>query len=191
VGIGPTPAWASFAPTFEKMRNSAALLRPATFPLPATYTQVSRFTRGGIAFTVPSGWLSSDLSSTARQFHDRNLADYVDGSGYVNGPQLVIMADTMALGGTLSETLARKIGASGSDTITELQVGGHPAVQHTAFDSTSGQVVIFVAFTSSDGQTLNTFRWTTPGILVEVTRPILETTLASVHFDAAPTATPH
>jgi hypothetical protein len=190
VGIGPTTLWADFAPTFDAMRASAALLRPATFPLPATYTQVSRFPRGGVAFVVPTGWMSNDLTSTARLFHDRNLADYVDGSGYVNGPQLVIVADTMALGSTLREALALKIGASVTDTFADVQVGGRPGLQHTSIDSTTGQVVTFIAFKSGDGRMMNTFRWTTPGILVEVTRPILETTLASVHFDVTPTATP-
>src|SRR5262249_38238183 len=113
-----------------------------------------------------------------------SFEEYLDDSGFANGPRLVLRSEKMPGGVSLSEALRQLLKADASHPITYAKVSGFPGAWYTYTDDKTGQVVIFVAFTSRDDSTLNVFRWTVPGILSDATRPLLDEMLGGITFYA-------
>ncbi len=184
IGLAPLGVWADFAPTFDNLRGATALLKPADFSSPSTETQSSAFPQGGITFTCPKGWVDQDLGQNSRLYRDSGATEYLDGSGYVNGPQLVMIAESLPKDIPLQAALSRVVRIAPEDKVTELTVGGQPGIQFSYTDRVSGHVVTYIAFASQDKTVMNVLRWTTPGILSEALRPTLDAILQSVKFGA-------
>lgn len=179
VAVAPLDAWADFAPTFSAIRQSAALLRPADYRPPGPGHEV-QFAPGGVHLALPAGWTAETVDDHARLYRDPSQGAYVDGSGFANGPQLVLLAQPRPAGGTLSEALAAVVGAHPGDETGEMRAGGQPAALRRTIDARTGQIIAFIGVQSADGATLNILRWTTPGILRDASQPVLDAILGSV-----------
>ncbi len=184
IGVAPFDQWANFAPTFDQMRNSVVLLKPADFTVPTMSNQPVSFAPGGLTFELPQGWIDGDAGSGARLYHDGASIAYLDDSGFVNGPQLVLRAWSFTPTAALRDVLTKTIQVNAGDTVLDITVGGTPGVQITSSDPTTGQIVLFIGVTSQDKTVLNVFRWTAPGILAQALQPTLNGILQSVRFGA-------
>jgi hypothetical protein len=182
IGIAPRDLYADYFPTLESMRGSAKLLKPADFTSLGALTDKASFLPGGITFVQPAHWTSRDLNG-ARIFHDNAAAEYLDQSGFVSGAQLVIVGQPIKKFTSVRNLITHSISPQKGDVISDVTVGGHPAVQIASTDKTTGQSVTFIAVPSEDRSTLIVFRWTVPGILVNVTRPTLDAIIQSVKFE--------
>jgi predicted DsbA family dithiol-disulfide isomerase len=180
-GVAPFESWADFAPSFDQMRIGAELLKPAVFKV-GPVEAAGSLAQGGITFNYPKGWIEKDEPGNVRVYRDSAENEYLDDSGYVNGPYLAVIAQNLPTGVTLQTALAQTAHLRATDPITPVSVGGMPGVQASYTDSASGQVVTFIGFPSQDRSILIVFRWTTPGILVEAVRPTLDAILQSVKF---------
>jgi len=183
IGLGPQQMWAEFAPTFDTIRASMQLLRPKNFavPSPLTGTQV-RFLQGGLRFTLPTDWQDLDLGSNTHVYLPPNGAQYLDNSGFSNGPQLSIAAYPMS-GSSAKDALVQVIGGNIASRIQDIKLGTQAGVSYTETDRTSGQSITFIGVISSDGKIFNVLRWTTPGMLSEMTRPYLDLVLSAMQFE--------
>ncbi|MCC7449756.1 MAG: hypothetical protein IT324_20215 [Anaerolineae bacterium] len=184
IGVAPKDQWGDFAPTLENMRVSIALLKPTDFPLPEMGSDVRTYPQGGITFNTPKGWIDKDLGSNTRQYRDPALADYPDGSGYVNGPQLFAFGVPLPPGAALDAVLKPFVNARANDPVKSTTVGGQPALEILITNATTGQTVNYTGFASQDKTVLIVFRWTTPAILTDALRPTFESILKSVTFNA-------
>jgi hypothetical protein len=193
IGVAPMSMWADFAPIFDQMRQNAKLIKPADYTLPLTASQRVSFGPGGLSFNIPQGWIDKSLGGNAHLYRPDGLEDYLDDSGFVNGPQVVLLARPLAPGAAIRDAMASMVNQG--DTVADITVGGQPAVQITSSDESSGQTILFIGVPSQDKTVLNVFRWTAPGILVQALRPTLDSILQSVRSEAvkitlAPQATP-
>jgi hypothetical protein len=179
LAVAPLDVWADFAPTFSAIRQSAVLLLPADYQAPEAGDEVE-FSPGSVHLTLPAGWTAESVDDSAHLYGDPAHSAYMDGSGFANGPQLVILAQPRPAEGTLAEALAAVIGESAGDVTGDVSVGERPAALRQTVDARSGQIIAFVGFEAADGATLNIFRWTTPGILRDASQPVLLAILASV-----------
>jgi len=184
IGVAPQDQWGDFAPTLENMRASMALLKPADFKLPEMGPDVRTFPQGGITFNLPKDWIEKDLGRNTRQYRDPTLADYPDGSGYVNGPQLIAFGVPLSQGASLDSVLKPFVNAQASDSVKSTTVGGQPALELLITNATTGQIVNYTGFASQDKTVMIVFRWTTPAILTDALRPTFESILKSVKFNA-------
>jgi len=181
IAIAPRDVYADYFPMIESIRGSAQLLKPAGFTLPGLPTAQASFAPGGITFMQPAQWVSRDLNG-ASIFHDSAAVEYLDQSGFVSGPQLVVVGQPIRKFTSVRDLITHSISAQKGDVISDVSVGGHAAVQIASSDKTTGQNVTFIAVPSQDRSTLIVFRWTVPGILVNVTRPTLDAIMKSVKF---------
>lgn len=187
VGVTPADQWADFASTLDQMRAGISLLKATDFTVPVIGSGLSRlFPQAGVKIPLPDGWTDEDLGNlvTARLYRNPLYEEYLDESGFANGPRLVLRSEKMPGGVSLTEALRQLIKLGPGDKITMMTVGGFPAAMYSYTDHASGQIVIFIGFTSQNYEilTLNVFRWTVPGILSEVTRPVLATILDGTIF---------
>lgn len=180
IGLVPVDQWGEKGPLFEEIRASAVLIKPSAFIVPSLRSRIVGFAAGKITFALPEGWGDYALAPNASIYHDLNFATYQDDSGFNNGAQLVLIAETLDKTLTLRDAVAKVIGADAEVTTEDALVGGRTGVKFTETHRATGQVIMFIGV--PNGETLNIFRWTTPGILVEVTRPILDSILTSVRF---------
>ncbi|MEP7287022.1 MAG: hypothetical protein ABI947_14800 [Chloroflexota bacterium] len=201
IAIAPTTIWAYDFPTFEAIRQSTRLIKPTEFVAPVPGTETAVYPTGGITFTQPKGWTARDFMG-ARLYHEANLPEYVDNSGFANGPHLTIAAKSLPQNLSVRDAMTQTISMLPSDKVSDITVGSQPAVQIASSDAATGQAITFVGFTSTDRTVLMIFRWTTPGILAEVARPAFDALLNSVRFgpivaplqlrpQVAATPTPH
>jgi hypothetical protein len=182
IGLAPGKVWANFLLRLDDIRGSAQLLRSSEYPLP-TFGEKHYFIQGDLTLTIPKGWLDQAVpNSPARLYHASTDAPYQDGSGFVNGGQLVVSAFPRITANTLAEALGKTINAPATAKIEALTVGGQTAAQYTTTDPTSGQVIIFTAVERPTRNALIIFRWTTPAALSQVTRPTLDALLKQVEF---------
>ncbi len=184
IGVAPEGVWADFAPTFDKMRAGTALLKPANFSAPDPNGQTTAFPQGGITFTYPKGWIDQDLGENSRLYRENTAVEYMDGSGYVNGPQLVVIGESLPKDMPLQTALSRVVKINPEDKVTEVMVGGQPGIQFAYPDRASGQIVTYISFASQDRTVMIVLRWTTPGILADALRPTLNAMLQSVKLAA-------
>jgi hypothetical protein len=184
IGVAPSGIWANFAPTFDLMRAGTALLKPADFKTPELSDQTSTFPQGGLTLSYPRGWIDKDLGENSRLYRDSAAVEYLDGSGYVNGPQLVIIGESLLKDTSLQVALSQLVKIAPEDKVTDITVGGQPAIQFAYTDRASGQIVNYVSFASQDKSVMIVLRWTAPGILVDALRPTLNAILQSVRFGA-------
>jgi hypothetical protein len=185
ISVAPFDQWAEFAPTLDKMLISAGLLKPADFKLPAPGGSTGVFPAGGIAFSLPQGWVSKQVgtdANTATIYRNSADTDYLDNSGFVNGPQLVIIGRTLAPSQTVRDALTTMITKMPGDQIGDVKVGDQSGTQILSVDPQTGQGIIFVGVASQDKRVLMVFRWTAPGILAQATRPMFDSILSSVRF---------
>lgn len=197
--LTPQTMWADFVPTFDKMRASAHILRPADYPAPVMGTvRVQQFVAGGLHWHVPQGWETRDLSTSGQIGHAADGVEYADSSGFVNGPQLVLRAVSFA---TLNQTatppttptqagqpdlraaLVTLLGATPAQAqrFKDVTLGaGLRAVQYETEHADTGQRVTFIGLSTREGSTFTVLRLTRPGSLVDVTRPLFDAILASV-----------
>lgn len=182
IAIAPRDLYADYFPTIESMRGSAKILKPAEFTPPGALTDKADFPSGGISFTLPTHWVSHDLNG-ARIFHDSAAAEYLDQSGFVSGAQLVVVGQPIKKFTSVRDLIAHSISPQKGDVISDVSVGGQHAVQIASTDKTTGQNVTFIAVPSQDRRTLIVFRWTVPGMLINVTRPTLDAIMQSVRFE--------
>lgn len=189
LGIGPVAEWAQFAPVFDKVRESALLLRPINYAVPQTSTggTAIRFAQGGLRFTLPAGWQERDLGANVHLYLPSKQMEYVDTSGFSNGPQLSAVAYPMS-GTSAQEALQQVIGTVNASKMQTLRIGTQNATTYTESDRYSGQAITFIGVTSADGRIFTVLRWTTPGMLTDVTKPLLDFILASIQFEP-PSAT--
>jgi hypothetical protein len=184
IGVAPAARWADFAPTFDQMRGTTALLKPADFNVPDPNGQAGTFPQGGITFTYPKGWIERDLGGNSRLYRDSAAVEYLDDSGYVNGPQLVVIAENLPKDTGLQNALAGVVKINPEDKVTEVMVGGQPGIEFSYTDRVSGQTVTYFAFASQDRTVMIVLRWTVPGILTTALRPTLDAILQSVKYGA-------
>jgi hypothetical protein len=184
IGVAPIGVWADFAPTFDQMRGATALLKPADFGAPDSNGPTAIFPPGGISFTYPKGWIDHDLGGNTRLYRDSAAVEYLDDSGYVNGPQLVVISQALPRDMPLQTALARVVRIAPEDKVTQVMVGGQAGIQFSYTDRVSGQVLTYVSFASQDRTVMIVLRWTTPGILKDALRPTLDTILQSVRYGA-------
>jgi hypothetical protein len=184
IGVAPIGVWADFAPTFDQMRGKTALLKPAEYSLPDPNGPATSFPQGGISFTYPKGWIDHDLGGNTRLYRDSAVVEYLDDSGYVNGPQLVVIAESLPKDMPLQTALGRVVKINPEDKVTEVMIGGQPGIQFSYTDRVSGQTVSYISFASQDRTVMIVMRWTVPGILTDAVRPILDAMLQSVKYGA-------
>ncbi|MCC7208954.1 MAG: hypothetical protein IT323_16715, partial [Anaerolineae bacterium] len=120
LAVAPLGDWAEFAPSFSAILESAALLRPGQYQAPEPGDEAT-FAPGSVRLTLPSGWMAESMSSSAQVFRDGDPdhGPYADGSGFANGPQLVILAQPRPEAATLAEALAAVVGESQGDETGE------------------------------------------------------------------------
>jgi hypothetical protein len=182
IGLAPLSIWANFLPTLDQIRAGMTLLKPAYFGALDVSSEESRLLPGGITFNYPKGWIDQGLDSSARLYRASTTSSYVDDSGFVNGPQLMVRAVPLARDATLRTSLIQLIGSPSSEPGAAVTVGGQPGFQITFAEPGSGQSVNFVAVASQDKTAMIVFRWTTPGLLADALRPAFEAILRSVKF---------
>jgi hypothetical protein len=162
------------------MQKSAVLLKSTDYAVLPLGNTVN-FALGGITFAQPQNWLGKDFYG-ARVFHDAALTDYLDNSGFVNGPQLVVIARSTRGFATVRDAIAQALTPVQGDVLSNITVGGQPAVELVSNDTATGQTITFVAFPSQDKTVLIIFRWTTPGLLAATVGPTFDAMLKSVTF---------
>jgi hypothetical protein len=182
IGLAPLGIWANFLPTLDQVRAGITLLRPADFGALDVSSEVSRLLPGGITFNYPKGWIDQEQGSSARLYRSSAASGYVDDSGFVNGPQLMVRAVPLAKDATLRTSLIQMISSPSSERGAAVTVGGQPGFQIAFTEPASGQSVTFVAVASQDKTAMIVFRWTTPGLLADAVRPAFDTILQSVKF---------
>jgi hypothetical protein len=185
IGVAPFEMWADFAPTFDKMRQTATLIKPTDFSVPQSGSTQANFPTGGLSFTLPQGWISKNLGGNAYLYRQNGMDEYLDDSGFVNGPQLVLLARRLASGVNLRTAMTSLVNVG--DKVSDTTVGGQPALLVTSADQTSGQVILFIGVPSQDKTVLNVFRWTAPSLVAQAVRPTLDAILQSVKFGAVTT----
>jgi len=179
IGLAPAGTWAYVAPAFDKIRDSAKLLKPADFPVPIFGNDITEFPFGGIKYTLPKGWVGRDYKG-ARVYIDQPVNFYNDDSGFSNGPQLMLIAVDYDKSQTLRQIVARS--ALPEDPVRELIVNGQPAVEVTSKDPVSGQIITFIGTPSLDQRVVILLRWTAPALLANALRPTLDAILRSITF---------
>lgn len=182
-GVAPFESWADFVPSFDQMRIGAELLKPATFKI-APVEAAGSLAQGGITFNYPKGWIEKDEPGNVRIYRDSAENEYLDDTGYVNGPYLAVIAQNLPTDTTLQTAFTQTANLRSTDKIADISVGGRPGVQASYTDPASGQVVTYIGIPSQDRSILIIFRWTAPGILVDAARPTLNAILQSVQFGA-------
>lgn len=180
IGLAPEDQWGEESPLFEEIRASAVLIKPSAFIVPSLRSRTVAFTAGKITFALPEGWGDYALAPNASIYHDLAFVTYQDDSGFNNGAQLVLIAETLDKTLTLRDAVAKVIGADTEAKEEDILIGGRAGVRFTETHRATGQIIMFIGV--PNGEVLNIFRWTTPGILVEATRPILDSILTSVRF---------
>jgi hypothetical protein len=181
----PGNLWGDWAPSIQTILGSAKLLTSADYPLPNSVSIPGRFAPGGLAFTLPDGWIGETVSDAVVYHADPT---YRDDSGFSNGPQLVFRAVPLQANADVSGVLAQTLGVPPS-TVQSITVGKMPGIngaQYTSVDPTTNQQVLFVAVPSADRTKLSILRWTTPAALVQVTRPVLNAILQSLTYTSPP-----
>jgi len=182
IALTPGLIWANFAPTFETIRTSAKLLRPAQYAVPAV-TQQREYTPGGLTLMLPSGWVEQTVQADARLYHAPADIVYQDNSGAANGPQLVANVFTvtanLSAADALKQTLALSVAAP---TFTEFSAGGRTGARYDTTDGSTGQVVSFAALPLATPGKVAILRWSVPLALSEVTAPLWESILRQIAF---------
>lgn len=182
IGLAPRDIWANFAPSFDQVRASGALLKPADYTVPKL-GMVELYPQGGLSFNLPEGWINKDLGNGIKLYHHKDDLTYQDGSGYSNGPQLVLRVRPLESGKNAADALLQVV--SGVDSKPkEVSVGGQSGAQIGFTDPNSNQQVTFVSVPSQDKSVINILRWTVPTALSEVTQPLWNNLLSSVSFGA-------
>ena len=185
ISVAPFSEWADFAPTLDAMQQSVTLLKPSDFKVPASGGSTATFPAGGLTFSLPEGWVSKSLGKNGTTLYRSSTdTDYLDNSGFANGPQLVIIGQTLAQGQSIRSAMTAMIAGQSGDKITDIQVGDQVGTQILSSDAATGQVVNFIGVTSQDKRVLMVLRWTTPGNLSDVTLPMLGSILGSAKFGA-------
>ncbi|MBE7512844.1 MAG: hypothetical protein HS103_08525 [Anaerolineales bacterium] len=180
IAVAADAQWAEFALVYDAIRTSAALVLPTVYSLPDLRQTPITFPAGGVGLELPLGWKEIPLAPNAALYRDASLSDYRDDTGFVNGVQLVIIAEELDTTLTAAEAVGRVIQARKTDVLTPLTIGGREGAVYTEIDRASGQIISFIGVKSDVA--LIVFRWTTPGHLAEVTQPLLDSILASVTF---------
>lgn len=181
-GTAPTDQWSDFNFVTAEVVKSAVLLRPKDFPLPQFSGTKSTFPQGGVQFDLPAGWSDQPVpSADARRYHAASLQPYTDNSGYVNGISMEIGALPLNTGMSPKQAFLQFIQARSESAVTEVKVGGTlQGWELVAANPINNQVSILTAFGSKDGKMLNVLRWSVPGMLIGVTRPVYDRILSSV-----------
>src|SRR5262249_16016240 len=152
------------------------------YTIPDSGGLLSTFPQGGITLIYPRGWIDKDLGENSRLYRDSAAVEYLDGSGYVNGPQLVLCGEPMPRDMSLQPPLSRLVKIGPEDKARDIAVGGQPGIAFAYSDRVSGQVVTYASFASQDKSVLIVLRWTVPGILADLLKPTRDAILASVKF---------
>ncbi|MBX3062382.1 MAG: thioredoxin domain-containing protein [Anaerolineae bacterium] len=184
IATSPRDDWSSYVNVAAAIMRSISFLRSTGTPAPIVGPALMSFAPGAVTFNTPEGWVENAESGiNARTFYEQNALRYTDTSGYVNGPELVTLAVPMQANDTPTSALLRFLGLDSGTKLRTLTVGGSqalPAAELTTVKDISAHALTFVAFASQDGKTLNVFRWSSPGMLIEVLRPTLEGILESI-----------
>lgn len=182
IGLAPRDSWANFLITLDQIRASGKLLRSSEYPVPA-FGEKHYFIAGDLTLTIPKGWSDQAVpNSAARVYHAPVDLPYQDGTGFVNGAQLVLSAFPRIEAKTLAEALQKSVSAPPNANIQIITVGGQPAAQYITADPASGQQIVFTAVERAPVNALIIFRWTTPATLSQVARPTLDDILKQVEF---------
>jgi hypothetical protein len=181
-GLAPVDQWADFAPTFEQVRASAQLLKAANYPVPTLTTVLTRYDPGGLLFNAPDGW-TSHTTASGLVLADPAVDQYIDGTGFANGPQLSLLTQAVpTTSGDLHVQFASLIGATGSDPLQDVNIGGNPGVMTTSQAPLINQTVTLVGVWSTDRKVITIFRWTAPLILSDSLRPVFLKILGTVRY---------
>lgn len=181
IGLAPSQIWANFYPTMDKIRTSGQLLRSSEFGAQLPPEKVY-FPEGDLTLAFPGGWKNQAVDKSGRLYHAFDATLYQDGSGFANGPQVIVSVFPRLIGQPLTEALRKTINGSPDAKIDPVTVGTQTGAQYITRDPASGQQVTFIAIEQPLKNTLIIFRWTVPAPLVEVARPILENLLRGVQF---------
>ncbi len=180
IALTPGLIWANFAPTFEAVRASAKLLRPAQYAIPAV-AQPHEYAPGGLTLMLPSGWVEQNVQADARLYHAPADTSYQDNSGAANGPQLVANVFTVAANLSAADALKQTLGLT-APNFTEFSAGGKTGARYDTTDGSTGQVVSFAALPLATPGKVVILRWTVPLALSEVAAPLWESILRQIAF---------
>ncbi len=182
IALAPLDLWADFAPTVDHIRLSAALLQPSTYPTPDPATLLTaHFSPAGITFNVPADWIAQPVED-AYLYHSSKDQPYQDGSGFSNGPQLVIRTQVLAAGQDMPSALADTLGVKRSALQAIVVSSGLPGALYADTDPNTRQQIVFIGLSTQDGRALVVLRWTTPAALSTQNRPLLDLIVRSIAF---------
>lgn len=189
--ISGRDAWPDFFPTLGQMYGQISLLKPADYTLPTFGSLIGIYGPGGVRFAIPDHWAdkSQGTNQIAHTYYDSDTIIYRDGSGYANGLLLAIDVQPLTQGMSLHDMLVKIVEPEPQDVITNITVGGQPGIQITYTEPQTGQAITIVGFLAQNAQdktVIDIFRWTVPGMLVDISRPTFDTILNSVKFDKTP-----